>query len=147
MSGAMSRLLTMAQVHATSKATPKDELFKQAAEKEKREASVERKEDDTYRREVYKREHGLCQGCGRKCDKTRRDIPERAEAHHLNGRVGFLRTLVRAMALLCRDCHRRATGQVNDRIAPAATVKHFRMKGQRLIEGKALTPASWEKVA
>lgn len=138
------RLRTLAEQRAQQKATPKASMRAAAAAIEKATARDERKAEDQFKREVYTRDKGRCRCCDRPVKRTIENISERAERHHLHGRIGVLRYLARAAILVCRDCHRRLTGEVNDKLVVVPT-KYFTVKGQRLMDGAK--PVRFEKAA
>jgi len=73
----------------------------------KRDAEARMRE---FRREVWRRDDGLCQFCGRIVRHMLTLNPARGEVHHLRGRnvTPENRYAVDEAVLLCKGCHDRA---------------------------------------
>lgn len=87
---------------------------------------------------VRKRDKLRCRKCGRKVVVTLTRCPERAEVHHLHGRLGAFRFDDRFALLLCCEDHERVTGKVNDRlfIVQKAKDMYSGPEGRSLIDGR-----------
>lgn len=107
------------------------------------------KRDEAFRREVYRLDKGICRCCGRKVQRKLDRVADRAEVHHVHGRVGALRWLVKAALLLCATCHEKVTGKVNERLRIVGSAFfRLRVKGIRsgpLINARAAV--TFRKVA
>lgn len=95
----------------------------------------EERKDEQFRKDVYRLDDGRCRCCGRQVARKLDRTADQAQVHHVHGRVGDLRWLVKAALLLCATCHERVTGKVNDRLQIVGT-KFFRLDGQRLINAR-----------
>jgi hypothetical protein len=70
-----------------------------------------------WKRQIWLRDEGKCRCCSVKVIKTLKLQPTRGEAHHIIGRANrSTRYDTRNGLLLCRTCHDRVTGAVNDRL-------------------------------
>lgn len=119
----LSFLPTLAEVEASRKGKPilKGESRLQRTVKEDRD---EGKEEKRWKKDVWTRDHGRCRWCRRKVEKIIDRKPERAETHHVSGRVVLaIKWDRRNGLLLCLSCHERVTGKVNERfvIVPKKT--------------------------
>jgi hypothetical protein len=85
-------------------------------------------DEQTFRREVWTRDHGHCRCCLRKVIKTLARVPERGEVHHCHGRTGDLRFETRAAILTCATCHERLTGRVNAHRLQAKATQTFTIR-------------------
>ncbi len=85
------------------------------------EAKVDKRKDDSKdgkdaKDEVWKLDGGCCRWCKRKVQRILDLVPERAEFHHVSGRViRAIRWDVRNLILLCATCHERLTGKVAEK--------------------------------
>ena len=71
------------------------------------------KEERKAKAEVWKLDGGCCRGCKRKVEKCLELLPQRAEFHHVSGRiVKALKWDIRNLLLLSASCHERLTGTV-----------------------------------
>lgn len=95
----------------------------------------EERKDEQFRKDVFKLDDGRCRCCGRKVERKLDRKADRAEVHHVAGRLGDLRWDIRNGILLCLRDHERVTGKVNDRLQIVGT-KFFRLDGQRLINAR-----------
>jgi hypothetical protein len=102
------------------------------------------KKDEQFRRDIYRLDNGVCRCCGRKVTRKLDRVVDRAEVHHVSGKVGDLRWDVRNGILLDAECHEKVTGRVNERLAIVGS-KFFRHKGQWLINARA--PVTFKRVA
>lgn len=107
-------------------------------------APAQKKADGAFRQAVFVRDKGRCRCCLRRVEQILDRVEKRAEAHHVHGKVGKLRHLVRAALLLCMTCHERVTGKVNDKLLIVGT-KFFLFEGQRLID--AAKPVTFKEAA
>lgn len=79
-------------------------------------ASDDSKDERKAKAEVWKLDGGCCRWCKRKVQRVMDLIPERAEFHHVSGRiVRAIRWDVRNLILLCAACHERITGKVAEK--------------------------------
>lgn len=108
-------LSTMDEVNADKRATPKGAEPSRLQVKEAKRAD-ESKEESRWRKEVWKRDQGVCRWCGRKVVKAIELINERGECHHVSGRVvRAIRWDRRNGILLCAADHERLTGKVAEK--------------------------------
>lgn len=124
----LSNLPTLAEVQAARafKPCPKGATRLQLVEAERKLTTVDEK---AFRAEVAKRDKNRCRVCGRKVLKTISRIPERAEVHHLHGRLGALRHEARAAILVCLKDHERLTGKVNEKLVAVASATFTTKQG------------------
>jgi hypothetical protein len=100
-----------------------------------------------FKSEVRARDCYHCRKCLRAVTVLMARVPERAEVHHIHGRLGDLRFESRAAILLCLRCHEQVTGRVSERWIIIAT-KVFTMPslpGRELTDARA--PVIFERVA
>ena len=126
-------LPTLAEMRAQPKAVPKGKPrvdVKAAVDK------LDARLLDIWRNKVFRRDKHRCRCCGRKVIRTLNLVPNRAEAHHLEGRAMLaLRHDRRNGLTLCLSpCHRRVTGNVNDKLIVVGS-KFFKIDGVRYIDG------------
>jgi 5-methylcytosine-specific restriction endonuclease McrA len=110
-------------------------------------AKAEREDErrlEAWRSEVFRLDAYTCQCCHRTVKRMLKALPDQAQAHHVSGRIGALRHDVRNGLTLCRDCHRRVTGMVADKLRIIGT-QFFRLKGVRYINARF--PVTFKKVA
>lgn len=130
--GFLDRLPTLA-----SRTTPD---LQKSATPSRLEAKDARDKDDekklkVWRDEVIDRDEHKCRCCGCRVIRTLALNARRFEAHHIAGRDDkAVRTDTRNGLTLCRKCHERVTGLVNDKLTIVGTV-WFTVKGQRYING------------
>lgn len=93
------------------------------------------KADEKFRRDIFRLDKGICRCCLRKVERKLDRVADRAEVHHVHGRVGVLRWLLKAALLLCATCHEKVTGKVNERLEVVGT-KFFRLARKRLINAR-----------
>jgi hypothetical protein len=86
-----------------------------------------------FRWAVIARDGARCRCCGRRVHQTIDHVPERAEVHHLHGRLGALRYEPRCAILVCAADHERLTGRVNDRLFVEGTA-FWILDGERRID-------------
>lgn len=72
--------------------------------------------DRDFKKAVRDRDRMRCRKCGCKVEVTMKRQSNRAEVHHLHGRLGPFTHEDRCALLLCLFCHERVTGKVNDRL-------------------------------
>lgn len=126
--GFLDRLPTLADQRAKPCATPKHAIPTRLAEKEAK------RKDDTkaereWRKAVWKRDEGKCRWCKRKVAKTIELVAERGECHHVVGRANeATRWEPRNGMLLCKTCHERITGKVNEKHVVVAS-KFYTLDG------------------
>jgi len=94
-------------------------------------------DERAFRTAVRERDKHHCRCCGRKVRYTLTLCPERGEVHHCHGKRGDLRFEDRAALLLCKCCHERVTGRVNDRLLIVAT-KTFTIRGEQFTDARAV---------
>ena len=101
-------------------------------------------DEKAFKATVWKRDRSHCRCCGRKVVKTMELVAERGEVHHCHGRGGDLRFDDVHALLLCKKCHQRVTGKVNDKlvIIPSKTIE---VKGRPLIDARA--PVTFKEAA
>ena len=88
---------------------------------------------EIWRAAVYTRDGYRCRRCECKVRRTIEFVANRAEAHHVSGRVGRLRDDVRNGLTLCKSCHELVTGKVNRRVFVQGT-RWFMLNGQQYID-------------
>lgn len=94
---------------------------------------------------VWKLDKGCCRWCQRKVERKMDLLPDRAEFHHVNGRVVIaIRWDIRNLALFCRACHEKLTGKVNERFLIASN-KFFSVARVQYINARK--PFTYKKVA
>lgn len=92
-----------------------------AKDKTRLEAKVEKRSDESKdekkaKAEVWKLDGHCCRWCKRKVQRVLELVPERAEFHHVSGRVvKAIRWDIRNLILLCATCHERLTGKVAEK--------------------------------
>lgn len=78
--------------------------------------STDAKDEKKCKTLVWARDGGCCRWCKRKVQRIMDLLPERAEFHHVNGRVVLaIRWDPRNLAVFCRACHEKLTGIVNEK--------------------------------
>lgn len=81
-----------------------------------REDKQDVKAEDAWKKAVRKRDQMKCRWCKRTVVVCLDLIPERAEVHHVSGRVVKAIKFDRKNGLLlCSSCHERVTGKVSER--------------------------------
>jgi len=121
MQAVLNKLPTAATVNAIPRARAKGAEPSRLQVKESK-AQDEGKLERAWKREVFKRDGGCCRWCKRKVRKCLDLVPERAECHHLAGRVVVAIRWLRANGLLlCRSCHERVTGKVAEKFVIIAS--------------------------
>ena len=104
--------------------------------KAKDDADDERKLD-AWRTGVYSRDEYFCRCCRKKVHRTLEMVPDQANAHHIVGRaVKLVRYDIRNGVTLCRKCHERVTGAVNDKLVVLGT-KVFVIGARKFIDATA----------
>ena len=88
---------------------------------------------EVWRKTVYARDGYQCRRCECQVRRTIELVSNRAEAHHLHGRIGSLRFEVRAGLTVCASCHELITGAVNRRVFVQGT-RWFILNGQQYID-------------
>lgn len=96
------------------------------------------------KKDVWKRDKGICRWCLRKVVKTIEHIAERGEVHHLHGRLGDLLFEAKCAVLVCLSCHEKLTGKVNEKWFAVGT-KFWKLHGVKVIDARA--PLKWERAA
>lgn len=71
--------------------------------------------DRQFKAEVRARDKMRCRMCSRRVAVRLARVPERAEVHHLAGRLGDLRFDARCAVLVCGGCHEKLTGRVAEK--------------------------------
>lgn len=112
---AFESLPTLGEMHAIRRAQPKgaepSRLQVKAAK-----AKDETKEENAWKKAVWRRDGGKCRWCGRVVTRCLELIPERGEVHHVSGRVVHaIRWDRRNGLLLCASDHERLTGKVAEK--------------------------------
>jgi hypothetical protein len=133
----LSKLPTLADVQASrvGKPIPKGKSRLQA----KTEARpLTRVDEKAFRDTVFKRDKGRCRKCERKVIRTLERVPERAEIHHVHGRVGDLRFEDKCALLLCAQDHELVTGRVNERWSIVPTKTWTNARGEELGDARSL---------
>lgn len=122
-----SDLPTLAEVQAARafKPCPKGKTRLELVEAERKLTTVS---DKAFRDAVWTHDKARCRCCGRKVAKVLSLVPERGEVHHVCGRTGDLRFEPKCALLLCKKCHERVTGRVNDKLVIVAS-KTFKLRG------------------
>ncbi len=132
-------LPTLAEMNAKPHATAKSAMRSQLQDDKAADRQA-KKDDAIFRAAVWKRDKGLCRCCRRPVRKTIERVPERGEVHHVHGRVGKLRYLVKAALLLCATDHERVTGSVGVSKLLVIPTKQFTLDGQTYTDaGKPVT--------
>ena len=98
----------------------------------------------TFKKTVRERDRMRCRKCGRKVIVTLARVPERAECHHLHGRVGDLQFEDRCAICLCSACHELCTGRVNEKWIVVAK-KSWLLHGQKVMDARG--PLTFERIA
>ena len=79
-------------------------------------ATDERKDEERWKKAVWKRDECQCRWCRRKVRKCLELAPDRGECHHISGHiVKEIRWDRRKGVLLCAACHERVTGKVAEK--------------------------------
>lgn len=141
---AFENLMTLAERNATRHAKPK------GAEPSRLQVKVAKGKDDSKdeqkaKAEVWKLDGGCCRWCKRKVERVLDLIPQRAEFHHVSGRiVKAIRWDIRNLILLCAACHERLTGKVSEKFLLYS--KHtFTVDGIAYINARK--PVHYQRVA
>ena len=131
----LASLPTLAEMNAKPRPCPKDQTRLEAKQAE---AKDDRKAEARFLSIVRTRDKMRCRCCARKVVVTLTLCPERAEVHHLHGRLGSFRFDDRFALLLCCACHERVTGKVNDRLFIVQKAKDMFAgpEGRSLIDGR-----------
>ena len=88
-----------------------------------------------WRRHISARDEGKCRCCGVLTIRVGWLHPRRAECHHVEPRANrALRFETRNGLLLCRGCHERVTGKVNDKLTIRGTAWFFGQDMLRYID-------------
>lgn len=121
--------------------TPEPTRLQKKAEK----ATDDTKAEKAAKREVWKLDGGCCRWCRRKVERVLDLIPQRAEFHHVSGRiVRAIRWDIRNLILLCATCHERLTGKVAEKHVLVS--KHtFTVDGVQYINARK--PVRFQRVA
>lgn len=135
---------TLADMQARRCAKPK------GAEPSRLQVKVAKQADDAKdekrcKAEVWKLDKSCCRWCRRKVERVLALVPERAEFHHVSGRiVKAIRWDIRNLLLLCASCHERITGKVAERFLIHS--KHlFIVDGIKYINARK--PLHYQRVA
>lgn len=128
-------LPTMAEMNAKPRACPKGETRLDA---KKAASKADAKAEARFLQIVRARDKLRCRCCARAVVVTLTLCQERAEVHHLHGRLGQFRFDDRFALLLCGQCHQRVTGKVNDRlfIVQKARDMYTGSEGRSLIDAR-----------
>ncbi len=126
-------LPTLASQRAQPQACPKGKSRLETTQAEKKLTVVDER---AFKAEVLKRDRGRCRMCGRKVLKALARIPERAEVHHLHGRLGDLRFEARAAILVDCQCHEKLTGRVAEKWIAIGS-RFWTLNGDKLIDARA----------
>lgn len=107
--------------------------------------ALDDKELDKWRNKVFRLDKLICRCCGTKVRRVIDLVSDRAEAHHIKGREHKpTRYDVRNGLCVCKRCHDRITGAVNDKLKIIAS-KWFTLHGTRYINGRK--PVRFKAVA
>lgn len=130
----LAALPTMADLYARPRACPKGAS---RLDETKAQDKADQKAEAAFLKDVRKRDQMTCRCCGREVKVVLPRVPERAEVHHLHGRLGRFRFDAKFAILLCCECHERVTGRVNDRLFIVQSARHMAtMDGKSLIDGR-----------
>src|ERR1051325_611026 len=89
-----------------------------------------------WRNRVYALDKNICRCCGCTVKRSMKLLPDRAEAHHVEGREdAAVRYDVRNGLTLSHRDHTRVTGMVNDKLRIVGT-KFFTIAGKRYINAR-----------
>lgn len=89
----------------------------------------EKKAEAAWKKAVWKRDKKICRCCKANVLKTIELLPQRGEVHHVKGREDrSVRWDRRNGLLVCKRCHDRITGAVNDKLIVVGT-KFFTVAG------------------
>lgn len=102
-------LPTLAEMRSKPMACPKG---KSRLELKAEAAPDDKTAEARFRHAVRKRDRMKCRKCGRQVVLTIAHVPERAEVHHLHGRLGDFRYDDTHALLLCNTHHEQVTGAV-----------------------------------
>lgn len=135
---------TMAEVAAerAGKPIPKGASRLQEGKAEKKLTVVDERK---FLKEVRARDHMHCRKCKRKVVVVLDNVPERAEVHHIHGRLGDLRFLALAALLLCNECHEKCTGRVAEKWIIVATKTFTLLNGEVVTDARK--PVRFQRVA
>lgn len=102
----------------TLETRPKPNLQKGPTRLEEKMAAKpdDKKAEEQFKQKVRKRDRMKCRCCGREVVITMALVPERAEVHHLYGRLGDFRYADIHAILLCKFDHDRVTGKIGSRV-------------------------------
>lgn len=103
---------------------------------------------DVWRNACGERDKQRCRCCGRKVEKSIAATPKQRQTHHLTRRAKFkaLLTDVRNGLTLCKKCHERVTGRVNDKLFVTQKAGDmFVHEGISLLNGD--NPVTFEEMA
>lgn len=81
-------------------------------ERQMSEAPEDRKAEERFKANVRKRDKMICRCCKRTVIATMKVQRDRAEVHHIYGRLGDFRYAEEHAILLCMYDHQRATGKI-----------------------------------
>jgi 5-methylcytosine-specific restriction endonuclease McrA len=106
---APAHLMSLAEVQATRRATPKGAMVTRVEEADEA-RKLDEKQLAKFRAAVWKRDEGKCRICRRLVKRTLALDPLRGEVHHLRGRnvAPEDRYNVKRALLLCLECHGKA---------------------------------------
>lgn len=88
------------------------------------EDKADAKAEAKWKAKIWTRDRGECRWCHRNVVKTLTLQPDQGHCHHVSGKVvKAIRWLVKNGLLLCRSCHEKLTGMVNERhlLVPSQT--------------------------
>lgn len=130
--GAFDDLPTLAEVEADRVGKP---ILKGKSRLDRREDErvITVVNDREFARQVWVRDQHRCRWCNRKVFKSLTRDATRGEVHHVHGRLGDFRHMVRCALLLCGACHQLVTGAVDERWVIVGTVK-FEHEGRERID-------------
>lgn len=125
-------LPTLAEMNAKPRPCPKGQTRLEAKHAE---ANDDRKAEARFLRIVRTRDKLRCRCCQRKVVVTLTLCPERAEVHHLHGRLGSFRFDDRFALLLCAE-HHEAVTRHKLFIVQKAKDMYAGPEGRSLIDGR-----------
>jgi len=126
-------LPTLAEVEAMRRGKPLPKGASRSEVKAKDDTDDERKLE-AWRTAVYSRDEYFCRCCRKKVHRDLEMVPDQAQAHHIVGRATkIVRYDVRNGVTLCRKCHERVTGAVNDKLVILGT-KVFMIGARKFID-------------
>lgn len=132
----LDKVPTVAQQSIERAGKPLEKGASRSEVKAKDDAADERNLE-AWRTAVYSRDEYICRCCKKKVHRTLEMVPDQANAHHIVGRaVKITRYDVRNGATLCRKCHERVTGAVNDKLVILGT-KVFVIGARKFIDATA----------